>query len=150
MSSLPVKVVLTKQLSFSGKTLVRECAFAVMAVYTFDVPQSIQNLEQEFVRNGQLASCALLNHTANLRLHPDNCGSSLAYSFLRPLWMYVRLCKVQGSTREIYASNSSTCTVGGTFDLAAAKRDSKANLKGGFADFLNTAALFYSGDQICI
>lgn len=87
MSSLPVKVVLTKQLSFSGKTLVRECAFAVMAVYTFDVPQSIQNLEQEFVRNGQLASCALLNHTANLRLHPDNCGSSLAYSFLRPLWM---------------------------------------------------------------
>lgn len=44
-SRLPVKVVLTKQLSFSRETLVCQCAFAVMTLDAFDVPDAIQNLE---------------------------------------------------------------------------------------------------------
>ena len=120
MSSLPVKVVLTKQLPFSGEALVGECAFAVMTVDTFNMPYSIQNFEQEFVRNRQLASCALLDHVANLRLHPDNSASP-TNSALFPLRLCVRLCKVQGTAREIYASNSSTCPVGGTIDFTSCR-----------------------------
>lgn len=70
VSYVPVKVILTKQLSLSRKTFVGECAFAVVAMDAFDVPNSVQNFQQEFIGDGELASRALLNHVTNLALHP--------------------------------------------------------------------------------
>lgn len=81
---VPVKVILAKQLSLSRKTFVGECAFAVVAMDAFDVPNAVQNFQQEFIRDGELASRALLNHVTNLALHPaDRTRTSV--QFPRPL-----------------------------------------------------------------
>lgn len=45
VSYVPVKVILTKQLSLSRKAFVGECAFAVVAMDAFDVPNSVQNFQ---------------------------------------------------------------------------------------------------------
>lgn len=41
------------------------------------MPHSVQHFEEEFIRYGQLAARALLNHVANLPLHPANSPSRL-------------------------------------------------------------------------
>ena len=80
VSYVPVKVILTKQLSLSRKAFVGECAFAVVAMDAFDVPNSVQNFQQEFIGDGQFASRALLNHVTNLALHPaDRTRSPLLF-----------------------------------------------------------------------
>ena len=84
VSYVPVKVILTKQLSLSRKTFVSECAFAVVAMDAFDVPNSVQNFQQEFIRDGKLASRALLSHVTNLALHPADRTRS-PVQFPRPL-----------------------------------------------------------------
>ena len=112
VSNVPVKIILTKQLSFTGKAFICECTFAVVAMDTLYMPDTIQNLQKEFIRDGQFTSRALLNHVADLCLHQAKKSQSLL-SFPLLVRVYVRLCKVRCCVREIYASNSSTCPVGG-------------------------------------
>lgn len=151
MGSLPVKVVLTEQLSLSGKTLVRECAFAVVTADAFYVPHSIQNLEQEFVRNRQFTSRALLDHAANLRLHPDNSirrqPTQLASVLCGRVYVYVkyRLPRVKFIRVTLLRARWVVRLI-----QAAAERDGKMDARGGIVDFLNTDALFYSAVKICI
>ena len=118
VSNVPVKIILTKQLSFTGKAFISECTFAVVAMDTLYMPDAIQNLQKKFIGDGQFTSRALLNHFADLCLHEAKKTRSFL-SFPHLVRVYIRLCKVWCREREIYASNSSTCPVGGALHYAS-------------------------------
>ena len=89
VSNVPVKIILTKQLSFTGKAFICECTFAVVAMDTLYMPDTIQNLQKEFIRDGQFTSRALLNHVADLCLHQAKKSQSLFRFLFLSGCMYV-------------------------------------------------------------